>query len=215
MLKALNAAGAPTPNVLGSNDQVLVLEHLPNGGSLARSWEDLARVMTEVHSAQGTQYGWPEDYAFANVAIDNASLDHWPQFWAERRLLCHLPHLNPPLARRLEALCARLDGLLPARPVSSLLHGDLWSGNIVCDARIVTGLIDPACYYGHAEVDLAMLCLFASPAQSFWDSYPAMRDEEFKVRQAIYTLWPALVHLRLFGRSYEYMVDQCLTGAGA
>ena len=96
----------------------------------------------------------------------------------------------------------------PARR-AAVLHGDLWSGNVVaCDGRL-RGLIDPACYHGHAEVDLAMLCLFSRPDTTFWDAYGTL-EPGIEDRRALYQLWPALVHLRLFGSGYRGLVERLL-----
>jgi fructosamine-3-kinase len=118
------------------------------------------------------------------------------------------------LARRVEALAADLHNRLPARPAPALLHGDLWGGNILAAGDRVSGLIDPACYYGHAEVDLAMLGLFDQPGAAFTEAYGAPEPGHDE-RSAIYRLWPALVHLRLFGPGYRPMVDRLLDAIGA
>jgi fructosamine-3-kinase len=210
MLAAIGAAGAPAPRVLAVSDTVLVLEFLPDGGDLGSAWRDLGAVLARLHSATGPRYGWPCDYAFGRVAIENRWSDDWPAFWAERRLLVHAPHLPAALARRIETLAADLHNRLPRRPTPSLLHGDLWAGNILVADRRVTGLIDPACYYGHGEVDVAMLSLFNSPGQGFFDSFCPLQAGSAE-RLAIYALWPALVHLRLFGAGYRPLVERCLS----
>lgn len=78
----------------------------------------------------------------------------------------------------------------------------------------VSGLIDPACYHGHAEVDLAMLALFGRPGPAFHDNYGAL-EPGAEDRLPVYQLWPALVHLRLFGAGYRGLVERCLNAAGA
>ncbi|MDX1561379.1 MAG: fructosamine kinase family protein, partial [Gammaproteobacteria bacterium] len=163
MLDAIRATGAPAPAVLGHDAGVLVLELLPGGGNLGSAWHDLGAVMARLHAARGDYFGWPKDYAFGPVGIDNATAADWAVFWAERRLANQTPHLPPALAARVERLAGQLSDRLPALPPPALLHGDLWSGNIVVDRARVSGLIDPACYYGHAEVDFAMLSLFGQP----------------------------------------------------
>ncbi len=213
MLKAIAASGAPAPAVLGVSAGALVLEVVPAGGSLSAAWADLGSVVARLHSAKGHSYGWPEDYAFGSVAILNARAESWPLFWAGRRLLPHCDLIAPVLARRIEALAADLPNRLPARPSPALLHGDLWGGNILAANGQVTALIDPACYYGHAEVDIAMLELFDSPSPPFYGAYGVL-EPGHRERLAIYRLWPALVHLRLFGDSYKPLVLRLLTEAG-
>lgn len=214
MLRAMAAAGAPVPRVLAADRHVLVIEWRPDDGDLHASWKSLGEALARLHAASGTRYGWGGDYAFGRLRIDNAWHDDWPGFWAERRLLPHLPHLPAALAQRIEGLAADLPNRLPARPPAALLHGDLWSGNVLaCEGRI-SALIDPACYYGHGEVDLAMLQLFASPGPGFFEAYGPLEPGHAQ-RLPIYSLWPALVHLRLFGPGYRGTVERFLVACGA
>jgi fructosamine-3-kinase len=78
----------------------------------------------------------------------------------------------------------------------------------------VSGLIDPACFHGHAEADFAMLALFASPPSAFWESYGAV-EAGLAERRPVYQLWPALVHLRLVGARYRGLVERLLAKLGA
>ncbi|MDR9391179.1 MAG: fructosamine kinase family protein [Trueperaceae bacterium] len=213
MLAALRVAGAPTPDVLHVDDDVLVLEDVPDAGRLdAATWEDLGAVLARLHADVGTAYGWDEDAAFGDVVLANAWTDAWPRFWAERRLAAHLPHLPPDLAARVERLAGTLDARLPAHPPAALLHGDLWTGNVLASGGRVTALIDPAAYRGHGEVDLAMLHLFGRPGPTLDAAYGAPPDAG--ERRPIYQLEPALVHLRLFGPGYRGLVDRLLRMTG-
>jgi fructosamine-3-kinase len=214
MLAAIGASGAPAPTVLAVSDDVLVLEALAESETVGNAWGDLGAVLATLHAVTGAGYGWPDDYAFGEVPIVNARTEDWPTFWSQYRLLAHVPDVSPILARRIESLAASLSGRLPARPRAALLHGDRWGGNVlVADGRI-SGLIDPACYHGHVEVDIAMLSLFGHPSPAFYACYGELEPGHAE-RLAIYQLWPALVHRRLFGRSYEPLVARLLAAAGA
>ncbi len=211
MLEAIAGSGARAPEVFAVADGVLVMELLSaRGGS---GWRSLGEAIACLHSATGDRYGWHEDYAFGRVGIPNGWSDSWPAFWGERRLLTHLPHIPDELGRRVQRLSEALGDLLPAAPKASLLHGDLWSGNILFDGDRLSGLIDPACYYGHSEVDFAMLELFGGPSRDFYDAYGPM-EPGLPERLPIYQLWPALVHLRLFGSGYRPMVERLLAVIG-
>lgn len=214
MLRAIAATGAPAPAVLGENDDILVMEALPHAAGLNSGWGNLGTALATLHRARGQTYGWAEDYAFGAVAIENGWMDDWTAFWATRRLTVNQPHIPSDLARRIETLAADLPNRLPSRPAPALLHGDLWGGNIVVSRGVVYGLVDPACYYGHCEVDLAMLTLFDNPRPAFWDAYGPL-EPGHEERRVIYQLWPALVHLRLFGRGYLGMVEGLLTSIRA
>lgn len=212
MLHAIRASGAPAPEVPAVESDLMVMEYMATGGGLASAWPDLAHVLDRLHDTHGETYGWPEDYAFGDVQIVNTSHDDWPTFWAERRLLCNVPFVPAALARRIEVLSRTLADRLPANPAASLLHGDLWGGNILVNGDEISALIDPACYYGHREVDLAMLTLFDHPPARFFELLDL--EPGWQERQALYRLWSWLVHLRLFGGGYRSAVDRCLTELG-
>ena len=213
MLHAIAETGAPAPKVLAVNDEALVLEVLPTGGSLHGAWASLGSALATLHARRGDRYGWETDYAFGPVVVHNGWSEDWVKFWAEQRLLVNVAHIPAALGRRLEKLAADLSNRLPQRPSPSLLHGDLWSGNVLVDDNHVSGLIDPACYFGHGEVDIAMLMLFDRPLGAFYAAYGALEPGHDE-RLVIYRLWPALVHLRLFGSGYQSLVERLLSAAG-
>lgn len=209
MLAALGAAGAPVPEASVPAADRLVLSHVANDGRIDAAWEDIGRRLKQVHATLGARYGYAHDGAFGSVAIANGETASWHEFWSERRLLCHAGHVDGGLARRIEAIAARLGEWIPDDPPPALLHGDLWGGNMLVDSGRLAALIDPACYFGDGEVDLAMLTLFDSPGSAFWNAYGAPRPG-WEERRAVYQLWPALVHLRLFGDGYLPMVSRLI-----
>jgi fructosamine-3-kinase len=213
MLRAIAAAGAPAPAVLAASDEALAIEVLTAGGAVGTAWPGLASALATLHSETGEHYGWPEDYAFGPLTVPNGWTEDWPRFWAERRLLVHIASIPPALARRLEPLADDIANRLPQRPPPALLHGDLWGGNVLVADGKVSGLIDPACYHGHCEVDLAMLALFDRPNTAFYDAYPPLETGHAE-RLPVYQLWPALVHLRLFGGGYRPLVERLLSASG-
>ncbi len=214
MLRALAGTGTRVPAVEGEYGSVLLIDHVPNDGVMSpNAWADIGAAVAALHAHRGDAYGWPVDYALGTVSLDNREGRDWVRFWGEQRLIAVSSLLDRPWRVRVEALAQRLGGVIPPDPAPALLHGDLWSGNLlVADGRLAA-FIDPACYYGHAEVDLAMICLFGAPPPEFWAAY-GPREEGWEERLPVYQLFPALVHLRLFGATYAPMVDRLLADAG-
>ncbi|QFT77697.1 fructosamine kinase family protein [Erythrobacter sp. THAF29] len=210
MLSAIVDTGAPCPGVIATGEKWFAMEWIEASGASDR-WEALADTLHLLHRPKQASFGWDEDYAFGPVAIANQRCRDWARFWAERRLLCHVPYIDSALGKRIARLCERIGDLLPAYTTTSLLHGDLWGGNVIwSDGN--AHLIDPACYFGHREVDWAMLTLFDHPPENFF----ALLDPEpgWRERQPLYRLWPWLVHLRLFGGSYRGAVERELAALG-
>ena len=213
MLEALARAGAPVPDVFGVSGDVLLMEDLPESPATSQGWARLGTALRALHATTDTEYGWAEDYAFGKVRIPNTPKSSWPEFWAEQRLMADPGALPADIAGRVEVLARRLPDLLPATPPAALLHGDLWRGNVHF-SHGTAYLIDPACTYGDAEVDLAMLNLFGHPPAAFAEGYGPLPAGHEK-RRPLYQLWPALVHLRLFGTGYRAMVTRLLEQVGA
>lgn len=210
MLRAIAATGVPAPTVEGEHDGVLLLSHVDNDRVFSpAAWADIGVAVRRLHARRGEVYGWPLDYQLGTVALDNRQGGDWPRFWGEQRLVATASILDRPWRERVERLALRLPELLPAAPPAAFLHGDLWGGNILVAGGRLAALIDPASYYGDAEADLAMLTLFDAPPPEFWARYGAPAPG-WEQRRRIYQLFPALVHLRLFGTSYAGMVDRLL-----
>jgi fructosamine-3-kinase len=210
MLRAIAATGAPVPAVVAVGTDLIVMEEIVASGPLGgAAWSNLADVLDQLHAAGDHAYGWDADHSFGPVAIVNERSADWPRFWADHRLRCHLPHVDPALGRRVGRLADALPDHLPGRPAASLLHGDLWGGNVLVSGDRIAALIDPACYYGDREVDIAMLTLFDSPPADFLDDLAL--ELGWRARLPVYRLWPLLVHLRLFGSGYAPQVDEALS----
>lgn len=79
------------------------------------------------------------------------------------------------------------------------------------------GFIDPAISYGHPEIELAFTTLFGTFGRDFFEAYEARRPLEpgfHELRKDLYNLYPRLVHLRLFGRSYLGGIQKVLARLG-
>lgn len=200
----------PEPLGHGTTDgrAFLVMEYLELGGR-----EDPARFgerLAALHRHTAERFGFHHDNTIGSTPQPNAWMDDWIAFMRERRLGHQLA-----LARRrgassrILAAVERVIADLPAffagyRPVPSVLHGDLWSGNWGYDERGEPVIFDPATYFGDREADIAMTELFGSPGRGFRDGYDAVwpLDAGYPVRRDLYNLYHILNHFNLFGGGY-------------
>ncbi len=178
-------------------------------------WAGLGAALAGVHATTGPRFGWSRDNRIGLLVQGNGPDDDWPRFYGERRIRPHLdaPALPDAVRERLEAaLDGPLAELLPATPPASLVHGDLWSGNVV-DGR---WLIDPAVQHADREYELAFAEVFGGFPPAFWDAYagtwplPAGWEE----RRPALQLSHLLVHVRLFGAGYVGAVTARLDALG-
>jgi len=209
-LEALAAAGAPVPRVLAVDAEVLVIDHVAGRGDPA----SFGRALAHLHRTTGPSFGWHRDNAIGPLTQHNDRADDWPTFVATQRLAPHLEMLPGELSGRLRTAIddGRLAALLDHRPSPSLVHGDLWSGNVLG----WRWMIDPAVHHADGEVDLAMLELFGGLPPAFVAGYTEVAPlaEGVERRRLGLQLVPLLVHVRLFGAGYLGGVEQRLTALG-
>jgi fructosamine-3-kinase len=205
-----------TPRVLDVDEGYLALEWVDAGRLDAAGAEELGRGLAATHAAGARCFGSAEPARLGWLLLSNEPVESWPGFYAERRLrpLARLARERDALSHSaldaLERVCARIDELCgPAEPPARL-HGDLWSGNVLADARGRPWLIDPSCYGGHREIDLAMLRLFGAPSERVFAAYEELAplSDGWRERVELYQLLPLMVHALLFGWSYAGAVER-------
>jgi len=187
----------------------LVLEHIELRALSPTAMTRLGEALADMHGVVAARYGWYRDNTIGISRQPNARHARWAEFWRENRLATMLDALapeHPALAREGDRLLARLGGLLDGHvPEPSLVHGDLWGGNVAMDEHGMPVIFDPAVYYGDRETDLAMAELFGgfSPLffEAYWGAWP-MSDGYRHVRRPLYQLYHLLNHARLFGGHY-------------
>jgi fructosamine-3-kinase len=213
-LRALRSAGAvAVPEVLREAPSGLVLEWIDVGRRTPEADRTFGAELADLHRVHGPHFGGldgaPGGY-LGSQPVDLTPAERWPEFFVERRLrpltrrAVELGRLDPVAVALANRLAARGDELCgPAEP-PTLLHGDLWAGNRVVDVNGANWLVDPAVYWGHREVDLAMMQLFGGFAASTFEAYDEALplDSGWRERVEWYQLPPLLVHAILFGGSY-------------
>jgi fructosamine-3-kinase len=208
------------PRVHGVGESWLALEWLQPVPPTEDHWGALGRGLARLHRTVEAMYGWDTSNYIGPLPQANARTNDWPEFWREQRLRPQLeraaPRLDRATLRDFERLLAELEERLgPAsEDGASLLHGDLWRGN-VHTSTAGAGVIDPASYYGHREADLAMAALFGGFPRSFHEAYAAESPllPGAAARRPIYQLYYLLVHVVLFGGSYAASTADALRAA--
>lgn len=195
----------------------LLSEFIPSSRPHPEYWEDLGMGLAHLHLNHQDQFGLEYDNFIASLPQKNHALDNWLDFFIEHRLepllgKAYFDRLIPlEFLKKFQTLYPKLESLFP-KEKPSLLHGDLWSGNVLCGADGRPCLIDPAIYYGHREMDLAFSRLFGGFDAKFYEAYESILPLEpgFETRIAVYNLYPLLVHLNLFGTAYLPGIEKTL-----
>jgi fructosamine-3-kinase len=209
-LEALRVEGGPrVPAPLLAGDDFILLEYLAPAPQAHDCWETLGARLARLHLVTGDRFGFAHDNYIGSTPQPNRWEADGFAFFAEQRLLFQgrlareRGLLGSADARRLEQLAARLRGLIPEQP-ASLIHGDLWGGNVIPGPEGHACLIDPAAHFGWAEAELAMTALFGRFAEGFYAAYESVRPLEpgYRSRFDLYNLYHLLNHLNLFGGSY-------------
>lgn len=211
------------PEVIAEGKDFLLIEYIAQGVKKTDFFEDFGRRFAEMHKFSSESFGFYEDNFIGatpqlNIPEDNEAYN-WTEFYFNKRLLFQykLTEKQGYATDKLRKGFILLENKIPAilkgsEETPSLLHGDLWSGNYMCDEKGEVVLIDPAVYYGHREADLAMTKLFGGFSQKFYESYnesrPLLPGSEY--RENLYLLYHVMNHLNLFGYGYLSQAENLL-----
>lgn len=208
------------PAVVGRHDgdtPWLLLAYIDSAPQQNDYWQQLAEGLATLHRHTATRYGLESDNFIGSLPQQNHPVERWDDFFSQYRIAPMLRMarnaglVDRQFVQRFEAALPAITGLMPDEP-PALLHGDLWSGNLMTDSQGAPCLIDPAVYYGHREMELAFTRLFGGFSGTFYQAYQECYPLEpgFNDRADLYNLYPLLVHLNLFGRSYLGQIEVIL-----
>jgi len=209
-LAGLRGAGyrAPEPasHGIAARRAYLLMEFLDLKGAV--DFPALGRMLAQAHRKAGPRFGWHRDNYIGTTPQANAWSEDWAVFWFEQRMQ---PQLALAQKKGFSLSGVPRDVLNGHKPQASLLHGDLWSGNVSFTPQGPV-VFDPAVYYGDREADLAMTELFGGFPPEFYDAYNRAfpLPAGYEKRKHLYNLYHLLNHLNLFGRSYLGQVEETL-----
>lgn len=193
----------------------LVLEYLPLGGETTNGWQDLAQQLAQLHKQHDqAMYGFDWDNMLGSTPQPNKWQANWSSFFSEQRLGWILQLLLEQgfgfgnIDQLVEQCRQRLHHHQPA---PSLLHGDLWRGNIGFTGD-TAAVFDPACYFGDRETDLAYSTMFGRFPEDFYQSYQQYYplDDAYSDRKDLYNLYHILNHAYLFRGTYLVQAQEMI-----
>ncbi|MFZ6010650.1 MAG: fructosamine kinase family protein [Bacteroidota bacterium] len=189
--------------------QFILLEWIEQRSRLNTYWTTLGSQLATLHRHSCATFGLDHDNYIGSLLQCNQPATNWIDFFIRHRLQAQLQLgerkglASVSLQNNFEKLFAKLHSILPEEK-PSLIHGDLWSGNLITDHDGKPCLIDPAVYFGCRETEIAMTQLFGGFGSEFLESYyetfPLL--PQFEERLELYKLYPLLVHVNLFGLGY-------------
>jgi fructosamine-3-kinase len=215
----------PVPEVFYATQKLLLMQFVEGSNSFSdASQRHAAELLAALHEITAGAYGHERDTLIGSLKQPNPPTRSWVEFFRDQRLfyLAEVAHRSGRLptedVKQIERLAERLEELIeePERP--SLIHGDVWSGNVLAKGERVTAFLDPAIYYADREVELAFISLFNSFGEPFFERYEEVRGIRagfFEVRRDLYSLYPLLVHAYFFGGGYLNSVRATLRRFGS
>ena len=210
-LSATRSIRTPAPLCSGrvGEQAYLVTEYLELGHPSGKSQAIAGSQLALLHGNTESRFGWQLDNHIGATPQPNTWQGDWVDFWREQRLGYQLDlAMRNGYGGRLQMLGQRLleqcPSLIDHAPVPSLIHGDLWGGNMGFDANGQPVIYDPATYYGDREAEIAMTELFGGFSGDFYAAYREAwpLDPGYATRKTLYNLYHILNHLNLFGGGY-------------
>ena len=207
--------GAPVPEVLAVEADMLALEWVPPGEPSPEAAERFGRELAETHRAGGPSYGADRDGYLGVLPLPNTRGRSWPEWFAEYRIRPYLRRsvdngaLTGTDAGRVDAVLDRIGALAGPGEAPARIHGDLWPGNVLWSVDRVW-LVDPAAHGGHRETDLATMRLWGGVPYlgrvlaGYDEAWPLA--DGWRQRAALHQLPILLAHTAMFGPRYRDQV---------
>ncbi|WP_193366893.1 fructosamine kinase family protein [Pelagibius marinus] len=219
----------PVPATRHVSEELLLMDYVEHGPGRGTAAEvDAAERLAALHGITAREFGFGRDTVIGALPQPNPWTENWCDFYREQRLLVmgliarESGRLPAETHRRLERFCLQLENFIDQPPAPGLVHGDVWSGNVLFgpgkdgESR-VAAFIDPAIYYADPEVEIAYIELLSTFGAAFHRRYRELRPLRpgyAEGRRDVYNLFPLLVHTEICGPPYAQMVQDILTRYG-
>lgn len=214
----------PVPEVMHAEPDLILMEYIAGDEQLQQaSLRHLGELLAACHQLRGNYFGLERATLIGPLHQPNPPTASWIDFFRDQRLRYMTDvarasgELPPALEDRLLRFADSLQDYLIEPAFPALIHGDMWRTNIIVRKGKIAGIIDPALYYAHNEMELAYMALFDGFGQEFFRAYHEILpiDSHFyETRRHIYNLYPLLVHLIIFGQKYIQPLKSSLARFG-
>ena len=204
--------------VMSTEDKaVLVMDFIESKRPSSSDFRQLGTDLARLHQCTQSHFGFADDNFIGSLPQSNHAHPDWSTFYWHERIKPQLQRAQtynllstneiPTESMAISVFIKQFSDVEP-----SLLHGDLWGGNYLIATDGTPFLIDPATYYGHHMVDIAMSRLFGGFANEFYEAYHAIipKPKNYSQQIELYQLYYLLVHLNLFGSGYYSGVSSIL-----
>lgn len=223
MLRHLADHGLPVPDVYHVEDDLLLLEFIDGDSTITPDVErEMADHLAALHDTAAPAYGFDCDTLTGSLSQPNPWTESWIEFYGEHRLrhaaevARETGELPESMVERVEELVSDLDSLVVEPDAPSLIHGDVWTTNVLESDGELRAFLDPAAYYAHSEVELAYMDWTNCVGNAFFERYDERRGIEagFESRRDVYVVYPLLSHVFHFGEGYLSELDRTLSRVG-